>query len=241
MQNKTIVKNTQKRARKIPLLGLELLIALAIIPVVSSGAVIVAVISPIIAVIDYVSCDINLIFGCPGYVEPAPVAAPAPPPPPPPVPCTNGANNPNTCDQCPDGNAWDGASCVACSNGGCTGAGGNPSDWDGSLLCANLANNPPACSQCPNSNYYNTVAGECQPCSGAGCTGAGSVTDYFGGMSCLGGATGMPSCTSCQSLQIFNGSACVTSIGNNNCDTDAGENSTNALVDCKPKTKFWQF
>lgn len=30
-------------------------------------------------------------------------------------------------------------------------------------------------------------------------------------------------------------------VGDNRCDAGAGENSTNSLADCKPKTRFWQF
>ena len=41
--------------------------------------------------------------------------------------CSNGANNYPTCTQCPDGDAYS-SSCVACSNGGCTGGGGTPSN-----------------------------------------------------------------------------------------------------------------
>ncbi len=52
---------------------------------------------------------------------------------------------------CPDGQAYDPAYdpannfCQACSNGGCTGPGGNSSNPIGGLICNNGANNPPAC------------------------------------------------------------------------------------------------
>ncbi len=59
--------------------------------------------------------------------------------------CTNGANNPPACNQCPANLFWNGASCIPCSNGGCTGLGGNAGDPDGSLVCINGATNPPAC------------------------------------------------------------------------------------------------
>ena len=60
--------------------------------------------------------------------------------------CNNGANNPTACNQCSNGYAYIGSSCVACSNGGCTGTGGNVSNPLGSLVCTNGANNPTACS-----------------------------------------------------------------------------------------------
>ena len=60
--------------------------------------------------------------------------------------CNNGATNPTACNQCSNGYAYIGSSCVACSNGGCTGTGGNVSNPLGSLVCINGANNPTACS-----------------------------------------------------------------------------------------------
>jgi len=59
--------------------------------------------------------------------------------------CANGANNPPTCDQCPDGYAYISSACVACT-GGCTGQGGNAAKPTGSLACNNFANNPPYCT-----------------------------------------------------------------------------------------------
>jgi len=50
-------------------------------------------------------------------------------------PCTNGANNPPTCNACTIPLVWNGSSCVAC-NGGC---GPGPS-------CNNGALNPPSCN-----------------------------------------------------------------------------------------------
>lgn len=47
---------------------------------------------------------------------------------------------------CPNGYAYINSSCVACGNGGCTGAGGSASNPLGSLVCINGANNPQFCS-----------------------------------------------------------------------------------------------
>lgn len=47
---------------------------------------------------------------------------------------------------CPNGYAYIDSSCVACSNEGCSGTGGTPSNPTGSLVCNNDANNPPSCS-----------------------------------------------------------------------------------------------
>lgn len=57
--------------------------------------------------------------------------------------CGNGANNYPACNTCSDPLVWvsSSSSCVACSNGGCSGG-----------VCRNGANNPPAC------NLYKPVA-----------------------------------------------------------------------------------
>ncbi len=60
--------------------------------------------------------------------------------------CSNGANNPLACDQCPTNLAFVNGSCVACGNGGCTGAGGSSGNPTGGLSCNNSALNPPSCS-----------------------------------------------------------------------------------------------
>ncbi len=70
-----------------------------------------------------------------------------------PISCSNGANNPPTCDQCPDGLAYQSQSCVACGGNpaptGCTGAGGNSGSPLGSLVCINGATNPINCNAFP--------------------------------------------------------------------------------------------
>lgn len=60
--------------------------------------------------------------------------------------CTNGATNYPTCSQCPAGEAYISGTCTPCSNGGCTGPGGNSGDPLDSLVCNNGATNPIACS-----------------------------------------------------------------------------------------------
>lgn len=64
--------------------------------------------------------------------------------------CTNGAINHPVCNQCPANLAWDGASCVPCSNGGCTGGGGSEADPNGSLVCNNGSEDVPMCTPKPN-------------------------------------------------------------------------------------------
>ncbi|MFA5840873.1 MAG: hypothetical protein WC847_01190 [Candidatus Paceibacterota bacterium] len=59
--------------------------------------------------------------------------------------CANGAIDAGTCSQCPDGLAYLSSACVPCSNGGCTGPGGNSNNPLGSLACINGASNPIAC------------------------------------------------------------------------------------------------
>ena len=59
--------------------------------------------------------------------------------------CSNDANNPPICDQCPSGLAYIGGSCIACS-GGCSGIGGTPENPTGDLICNNGATNPHECS-----------------------------------------------------------------------------------------------
>jgi hypothetical protein len=51
-----------------------------------------------------------------------------------------------TTQQCPNGDAYSNSSCTPCSNGGCTGTGGTPTNPVGSLSCNNGANNPPVCT-----------------------------------------------------------------------------------------------
>lgn len=46
---------------------------------------------------------------------------------------------------CANGLAYSGGTCIACSNGGCTGTGGSPSNPNGSLVCTDGASNPPIC------------------------------------------------------------------------------------------------
>ena len=67
--------------------------------------------------------------------------------------CSNGANNPPACNQCPNGFAFQGRSCVACSGNppptGCTGTGGGSGNPLGSLVCINGATNPINCNAFP--------------------------------------------------------------------------------------------
>lgn len=112
------------------------------------------------------------------------------------------------------------------------------------LNCTNLANNPPTCTQCPDGQFYNTISSQCYSCSGTGCNGTGGTTspgNEFGSLSCNGGTTNVPGCNACPQLEVLVGNSCENSIGNGTCDIDAGENLTNSPVDCKPKTRFWQF
>lgn len=64
--------------------------------------------------------------------------------------CDNGANNPVSCNQCPDSLAWDAgtSSCIPCLNGGCIGGGGSSSIPLGTLVCNNTYT-PPTCAVTP--------------------------------------------------------------------------------------------
>ena len=72
-----------------------------------------------------------------------------------PITCPNGENNPPTCTQCPDGQAWSGASCVPC-NGTCSGVGGTHANPKGGLICNNgaVSASVPACDVCPSGKNY---------------------------------------------------------------------------------------
>ena len=72
-----------------------------------------------------------------------------------PITCPNGENNPPTCTQCPDGQAWSGASCVPC-NGTCSGVGGTHTNPKGGLICNNgaVSASVPACDVCPSGKNY---------------------------------------------------------------------------------------
>lgn len=70
------------------------------------------------------------------------------------APCENGATNPPTCSQCPDGQAYVNGVCTSCTNpGGCSGTGGTPTDPLGPpgnpLVCNNGAVNPINCNTFP--------------------------------------------------------------------------------------------
>lgn len=98
----------------------------------------------------------------------------------------------------------------------------------------------PVCSAGDSSSYTYTG----QPCV-ASCVSGGSSSQTVTGTqyaSCLDGNPTPPtsqSCTTTLSCSNING---VLWIPNDTiCNGDAGENSTNSLADCKPKTKFWQF
>ena len=65
---------------------------------------------------------------------------------------TNGGSASGTCSasqavqQCSNGQAYVSGSCTSCSNGGCSGGGGNPINPGGGLICNNGGNNPPTCT-----------------------------------------------------------------------------------------------
>lgn len=67
--------------------------------------------------------------------------------------CTNLANNPPTCTQCPDGQFYNTISsqCYPCSGTGCNGTGGttSPGNEFGSLSCNGGTTNVPGCNACP--------------------------------------------------------------------------------------------
>ncbi len=112
------------------------------------------------------------------------------------IACTNGATNNPTCNQCPANLAWNAgtSSCVPCSNGGCTGTGGNPTNPIGTLICTNGANNPPQCNQCPANLAWDTGTSSCVPCSNGGCTGTvgGNPTSPIGNLVCNNKSTATP-------------------------------------------------
>ena len=75
--------------------------------------------------------------------------------------CANGAANPPSCTQCPNNLAYQSGSCVACSNGGCTGVpGGTPGNPTGGLTCNNGATNPPSCTTQPPSCSQLSVSSQ---------------------------------------------------------------------------------
>ena len=143
------------------------------------------------------------------------------------ITCANGATNPTACDQCPATYSYNGTSCVACSNGGCSGT-------EPSLICNNGALNPPTCSQCPAGNAF--LSPSCIPCVG-GCSGSEPS------LTCNNLALNPPYCSVCPGGQDLSTGVCaptapVSLIGNGACD--AGEELI--LSECgAPKTKWWMF
>ena len=118
--------------------------------------------------------------------------------------CSNGANNPPTCNSCASPKIWNGSSCVAaCTNGAnnpptcnkCT----SPLTWNGSSCvsaCADGANNPPACNKCTAPLVWN----------GSSCVSSSS---------CANGANNPPSCNSCTAPLVWNGSSCTSGTPQN--------------------------
>jgi hypothetical protein len=91
-------------------------------------------------------------------------------------PCTNGANNPPTCNTCPAPLVLVSGAC-ACPTG--------TSLVSGACVCTNGATNPPTCNTCPSPRVL--VSGAC-----ACPTGTSLVS---GACVCTNGATNPPTCT----------------------------------------------
>lgn len=102
---------------------------------------------------------------------------------------------------------------------------------------------PPAVCTAANIDAGNGVWGACD--ATASCVSGGGPVQYgltgvkFG--SCTDGSTGTVT-ESC----VAGSTSCVRSatiyiVGDGICDSALGENTTNSLADCKPKTRFWQF
>lgn len=105
---------------------------------------------------------------------------------------------------------------------------------------------PAACSASDPSTYTFTGS----PCVATCVSGGGVTQENVPGnqyAQCFDGTVPAPvSPQACTVVSLdcsnFAGSNPGTYIvGDNRCDADAGENSTNSLADCKPKTRFWQF
>jgi hypothetical protein len=136
------------------------------------------------------------------------------------VTCSNGTNNPPTCTQCPDNEAYQTSHCVACGGTGCTGVpGGSVSDPTGGLICNNGAQSPAYCADCP---VGKTLVG-------------GVCVD-----NCTNGATNPPTCNACSSGYELILGVCTLIPS---CDSDniceAGETMSNCARDCNPQ--FQQF
>jgi hypothetical protein len=144
--------------------------------------------------------------------------------------CANNAINNPACNQCPAGLAWNGATCIPCDNGGCTGAGGNPTTPLGSLVCINGANNPTQCNQCPANLAWDTGTHSCVPCGGGACTGTvgGSSGDPVGNLVCNDGPQATP--PTC-SFYAANPSPCYILDGANSCLTDLTWSAKFSVID----------
>lgn len=133
--------------------------------------------------------------------------------------CSNGANNPLSCTQCPANTGWDtiSSSCLPCANGGCTGAGGSQANPGGSLVCNNGAINPLYCGVCGSGKTF--VSGSCVA-------------------NCVNGATNPPTCTTCPVGQSLVAGSCVANpICNNNNVCNPGETFLNCSHDCSMNFK----
>jgi len=97
----------------------------------------------------------------------------------------------------------------------------------------------PVCSATDSSSY---IYGDCQGTCVSGGVSEQTV-EGFKYATCLDGTVPAPvspqSCTTTLTCTDIPGELWI--VGDGICNTGAGENSTNSLTDCKPKTRFWQF
>lgn len=101
---------------------------------------------------------------------------------------------------------------------------------------------------CTASNPTFTASGTCDATASCVSGGSATQTNLSGVQSgtCSDGSTGVAytTCTApTTTCTAGTGTAGINSwfVGDGSCIAGTGENSTNSLADCKPKTKFWQF
>lgn len=131
------------------------------------------------------------------------------------APCVNNTINPPTCTQCGDNIAYTMSGyCVPCDNVGCSGTGGNSTNFNSTLSCNNGTINVPYCTVCPGGQTL--VGGTCVN-------------------NCTNGATNPTACNTCPVGQELIGGTCTvtTTCGDNTC------NGSETLLTCPKDCKAW--
>ena len=120
---------------------------------------------------------------------------------------------------CASSSAWNGTSCQACANGGCT-----------NHVCNNGATNPPSCNVCPTSSGLYWDGNSCEPCGNGGCNScnASSVAPTNGCVCNSVGGT-PPLCSNMTGTLTTPSPTCTMTLGQGACNQSFTWTTTNPV------------